>query len=146
MQFVILSLLASLILLPGLSAEDWPMYQHDAERSGFTKETLPDELKLQWVHALPSPPRPAWPRSDRMTFDRAAQPIVAGGLVFFGDSVDGLVRAINAKTGAEEWGFPTRGPVRFAPTYLEGRIFATSDDGFLYCLKATDGSLLPVMI
>lgn len=142
MQFVILSLLASLILLPGLSAEDWPMYQHDAERSGFTKETLPDELKLQWVHALPSPPRPAWPRSDRMTFDRAAQPIVAGGLVFFGDSVDGLVRAINAKTGAEEWGFPTRGPVRFAPTYLEGRIFATSDDGFLYCLKATDGSLL----
>ena len=45
-------------------------------------------------------------------------------------------------SGEKRWSFPTRAPVRFAPTYWNGRIFATSDDGYLYCLKASDGALL----
>ena len=135
-------LFASFVFLHCLPAEDWPMYQHDAERSGFTAESLPDDLRTQWVHTLPATPRPAWPRSDRMMFDRAAQPIVAEGLVFFGDSVDCSIHALDAKSGREKWTFPTRAPVRFAPVYHDGRLFATSDDGFLYCLKAADGSLI----
>lgn len=142
MRFAITYLFASLVFLPNIFAEDWPTFRHDAERSGFTTEALPDDLKAQWVHTQAAPPRPAWPRSDRMMFDRAAQPIVADGLVFFGDSVDGSIHALVAETGVEQWTFATRGPVRFAPAYLDGRLFATSDDGFLYCLKATDGSLI----
>ena len=142
MRFAISCLVVSIILLPTLSADDWPAYRHDAERSGFTTDALPDDLEIQWVHTRPAPPRPAWPRSDRMMFDRAPQPIVAGGLIFFGDSVDGSIHALDATTGEKQWTFPTRGPVRFAPAYLDGRLFATSDDGFLYCLKATDGSLI----
>lgn len=124
------------------TAEDWPTYRRDAARSGYTPEKLPDQLEQRWVFRTRHAPRPAWPRSQRMTFDRAPQPIVAGGRVFFGDSVDGRIVALDAKRGAMEWTFPTRAPIRFAPTWREGRLYAVSDDGHLYCLKADDGKLL----
>ena len=124
------------------SADDWPMWRHDAARSGYTSEALPAELELRWQRQLTHKPRPAWPRSDRMTFDRACPLIAAEGLLFYGDSVDGSIHALDAATGISRWSFPTRAPVRFAPAYWNGRVFATSDDGFLYCLSAKDGSLL----
>ena len=124
------------------SAADWPAWRADAARTGYTAETLPKELHLQWSRQIGHEPRPAWPRSDRMTFDRSYPIIAADGKLFYGDSVDCSVHALDAATGEQVWTFPTRGPVRFAPTYWEGQIFATSDDGFLYCLNADDGSLL----
>ena len=125
-----------------VSAEDWPTYRRDAARSGYTPEKLPDQLEERWVFRTRHAPRPAWPRSQRMTFDRAPQPIVAEGRVFFGDSVDGRIVALDAERGSVEWRFPTRAPIRFAPAWREGRLYAVSDDGHLYCLKAGDGSLL----
>lgn len=124
------------------SASDWPTYRHDADRSGFTAESLPDSLDLQWSFHMRHAPSPAWPRSKRMTFDRAPQTIIADGRVFFGSSVDGKVHALDAKSGSPLWSFPTRAPIRFAPTYFEGRLYATSDDGYLYCLRPSDGKLL----
>ncbi len=132
--------------LPGLgiltvTAENWPTYRHDAARSGYTREKLPVTLAERWVFRMRHAPRPAWPRSQRMTFDRAPQPIVAEGRVFFGDSIDGRIVALDVQRGVEEWTFPTRAPVRFAPAWHDGRLFAVSDDGYLYCLNAGDGSL-----
>ena len=137
-RICLLTLLTSHVV----SAGDWPAYRHDAARSGFTSESLPDSLMLCWSYQAPHPPRTAWPRSQRMTFDRAAHPIVANGRLFFGDSVTGTIEALNAATGVRQWSFPTRGPVRFAPVWHRGKIYAASDDGFLYCLNETDGSLL----
>ena len=136
--------LAAATTLASASAGDWPTWRHDAGRSGYTDEVLaePGKLTLRWSYHLTDAPRPAWPRSERMTFDRSAAVIAAEGLVFFGGSVDGSVRALDAESGKTRWTFPTRGPVRFAPAYADGRLFAVSDDGFLYCLKASDGSLL----
>src|SRR6185436_212979 len=74
--------------------------------------------------------------------DRANVPVVAGGLVFFGSSADGKVRALDAATGRERWAFFTEGPVRFAPASWKDRLFVVSDDGHLYCLQASDGRLL----
>lgn len=125
-----------------VSAGNWPAHRHDAGRSGYTSEPLPDSLTLQWSYQTQHPPRTAWPRSQRMTFDRAAQPIVANGRLFFGNSVTGTIHALNAATGVQEWSFPTRAPVRFAPTWHRGKIYAASDDGFLYCLNETDGKLI----
>lgn len=135
-------LLLSLTATVAADEADWPTYRHDAARSGYTSEQLPDSLTLQWTFQAQHPPRPAWPRSQRMTFDRAMQPIVADGRVFFGSSVDGKVHALNAATGRREWTFPTQAPVRFAPAWHKGKLYAVSDDGFLYCLNAADGELL----
>ena len=142
MHFLSRLFISAAVFASTAQSEDWPTFRHDAERSGYTTESLAEKLTLRWTHQTADPARPAWPRSDRMTFDRAAEPIVADGLLFFGSSVDCSIHALDSKTGELRWTFPTRAPVRFAPAFLNGRVFATSDDGYLYCLNARDGSLI----
>src|SRR5688572_14609934 len=126
----------------GIRADDWPIAGGDARRSNRTSQELAPNLSLQWTYRPAHPPMPAWPSSDRLTYDRGNVPIVAGGLVVFGSSADGKIRALEAATGVERWSFFTGGPVRFAPAAWKDRLFAVSDDGHLYCLKAQDGRLL----
>ncbi len=122
-------------------AADWPTYRGDAERSGYTAESLPTKLSHAWTYRPAHAPLPAWPRDDRMMFDRANEVVVAGGLLFFGSASDCKVVALDAVTGQEKWTFFTDAPVRFAPAVWKDRVFVVSDDGFLYCLAAADGSL-----
>jgi len=133
-----------LALAAGLSpvSADWPQYRHDSARSGFTPEKLPNQLTKAWEYRADHVPRPAWPRSDRLTFDRAMQPVIAAGHVIFGDSVTGVVTALDLTTGRAVWEFFTEGPIRFAPAVWRDRLFVTSDDGCLYALSVSDGSLL----
>jgi outer membrane protein assembly factor BamB len=85
---------------------------------------------------------PAWPGSDRQTFDRAFHPVIVDGTVVFGSSADGKVTALDAATGRERWSFFTDGPIRFAPAAWKDRVFVGSDDGYLYCLRTAGGELL----
>ena len=125
-----------------VTAQDWPMYRADPARSGYTRNELPKELNLRWRYLPSQAPNPAWPRRERMTYDRAFQPVVAGTRLFYGSSTDGTVRALDTRTGAPIWKFYTDAPVRFAPAISEGRVFVASDDGFLYCLAAETGKVL----
>src|SRR5687768_12598141 len=86
-------------LLSFSNGADWPTYRGDAARTGYTSERLPAKMSLAWTWQPTHPPAPAWPRDDRMLFDRAADVAVAGGKVFFGSSVDGQIKAIDAATG-----------------------------------------------
>lgn len=131
------------------SSNDWPMFRFNAERHGYTPEELPAKLAQAWVFHAP-PPRPAWPLGSGragngpspLEFDKVHQPIAAGGLVFFGSSADGKLYALDAATGVERWGFYAGGPIRFAPAAWRDRVFAGSDDGWLYCLEQKTGKLL----
>jgi outer membrane protein assembly factor BamB len=124
-------------------AADWPTYRGDGRRSGYTTEPLSAELSPRWNYRPRHAPRPAWSgRDTRMPFDRAYHPVVAAGRLFFGNSADGKIYALDAATGAEQWTFFTGGPVRFPPTVYQDRLLAVSDDGFLYCLAVDDGRLL----
>jgi outer membrane protein assembly factor BamB len=127
-------------------AGDWPTYRHDVAHSGVSPESLPGKLSLQWTYVPMYPPKPAWPAPSeempRMHADNAFHVAVAGGRVFFGSSVTNEVRAIDAASGAISWSFFTEGPVRFAPTVHKDRVYAGSDDGYVYCLNADDGTLI----
>ena len=127
-------------------AADWPTARHDPARSGVTEERLAASLYLQWRHSPAHAPRPAWPEPgrelNRLAFDYAYGVTVADGLVYFGSSADHKVYAVDLATGRQRWSFFTEGPVRFAPTVAGGRVFAASDDGHLYCLRAADGKLI----
>ncbi|MBW7995125.1 MAG: PQQ-binding-like beta-propeller repeat protein [Candidatus Glassbacteria bacterium] len=121
---------------------DWNQYRADATRGGFTAEPLPDRLYLQWVFHPAQPPAPAWRGVDtRMPFDYAFHTVAAGGKLFFGSSADCKLYALDAESGRELWSFFTGSPVRFAPAVRGERLYALSDDGFLYCLSAADGRL-----
>ena len=134
-----------LIVLTGVipvAAEDWPAYRADSARSGYTAESIPNQLALRWVHRSTQAPRPAWPTSERIDFDRVFQPIIMGDTVLFGSSVDDQVYAIDGKSGTTKWTFFTGAPVRFAPFGWQDRVFVVSDDGWLYALALIDGSVL----
>jgi outer membrane protein assembly factor BamB len=123
------------------SAADWPMWRHDAGRTAASPSPLPKELHLQWVRRLPAP-RPAWPASQaKLQFDASYEPVVAGRRMFVGSMVDDSLRAYSTADGRELWRFYTDGPVRFAPLAVDGRVFAVSDDGHLYCLETATGKL-----
>jgi len=127
------------------TASEWPCYKGDAARSGVTDEELTLPLVKLWRYEPSQPPRPAWPEPGkevhRLDFDYAPQPVVAGGMVYFGTSSDDSVRALDAATGAVKWRFTTGGPVRLAPHIWDRKCYVTSDDGFLYCLDAATGEL-----
>ena len=127
-------------------AADWPAYRHDGNRSAVSTEGLPGQLNPQWVYASRHQPVSAWPmpgeETPRMHTDRAYSVVVAGRTLFFGNNVNNHVYALDTRTGAERWSFAADGSVRFAPVAHEGRLFFGSDDGHVYCLNASDGSLV----
>lgn len=138
-----------------LVAEDWPTYQHDNARSATSSESLSLPLQKTWKFATPLPPQPAWPDAakwdgwsktynlkTRQVFDRVYHVAVVGDALFFGSSSSDQVYCLDAVTGKKRWSFFTEGPVRLAPMVHEGRVYVGSDDGFLYCLEATDGKLV----
>lgn len=123
-------------------AADWPTHRANPERTSYTAENLPTKLPLAWTYRPLHAPAPAWPRDDRMLFDRAHEVVIAGSTLLFGSSTEGRVIALDAATGKEKWIFFTDAPVRFAPAIWKDRAYVASDDGYLYCLSLADGSLL----
>src|SRR5256885_3019848 len=124
------ALIVALMSATTAEAADWPTYRADAARSGYTAEELPRELATRWIFHPRHAPQPAWPgpkaepkpsstTAARISFDRAFQALVAGGKLFFGNSADCHVYALDAATGRELWSFCTDGPVRVAPPAWE---------------------------
>jgi outer membrane protein assembly factor BamB len=148
-----LSVLAVLVLRA--AGADWPTYRADYARSGATTErpTLP--LSPAWTFQSPHLPQPAWSgeaKADlyskvfdlrhRQTFDKAFQVAIADGVLCFGSSADDKIYCLTATTGQERWTYFTEGPVRLAPTLHQGKVYAGSDDGCIYCLRVADGALV----
>ena len=102
----------------------------------------PTKPQLRWVYQAAHAPSPAWPTRNRLVFDQAFQPIIAGGVLYFGSSTDDEVYALDAATGNHSGRFCTDAPVRFAPVAWKDRLFVASDDGHLYCLSAETGRAL----
>ncbi|GAG09836.1 unnamed protein product, partial [marine sediment metagenome] len=74
-------------------------------------------------------------------------PAVANGIVVCGAD-DGLLRALDAKTGKPKWQFKTAGQIRASPAIVvgpkaagnvEGRVVFGSWDGRCYCVRLSDG-------
>jgi len=129
-----------------VSAGDWPMWRHDASRSGASPHGLPEELHLQWLRTFP-PPAPAWPfdgagNSRKLNFDWSYEPIVSGKTLFVGSSRSDTLTAIDTETGRVKWTFFADGPVRLAPVAWKNKVYFTSDDGCLYCVDTAKGTLL----
>lgn len=140
-RFIFLSVLLFMMgSVAAIHADDWPMWRHDAKRSGVSPEELANILHLTWSMEI-APARLAWPNEPRLHFDASIEPIVKGKLLFVGSPLDGSVRAYDTESGNELWKFYTEGPIRFAPVAWNDGLYIGSDDGFLYHLDATTGKL-----
>ncbi|MHC4172540.1 MAG: outer membrane protein assembly factor BamB family protein [Planctomycetota bacterium] len=144
----LLGFLMLFVVCPALckGGEDWVTYRSQITRSGITSETVGPRLFLQWKYIPTHPSKPAWPMPagelPRMHNDNAYHVVIADNNAYFGSCVTNKVYSIDAAKGKIRWAFFTQGPVRFAPTVYDGRVYVGSDDGYVYCLDTKDGSLV----
>jgi len=139
----VMTLLLFVIPAIGQTASDWPMWRYNANRSASSPMELPAELSLQWLHQY-SPRVEVWddPLSqDRVHFDKSFEPIVVGNIMLLGFNDTDKIVALDTNTGEEIWRFYTGGPIRLPGAVSKGKVYFTSDDGYLYCLHASTGEL-----
>jgi len=105
---------------------DWPTYRHDAERSGFTNTQVPVELKRAWETNLGG---------------KLSSVVVGGNRVFVASIDTHTVHSLDAKNGKTLWSYTAGGRVDSPPTIYQGRVMFGSADGWVYCLRASDGEL-----
>ena len=104
--------------------DDWPTYRHDSARSGFTTTNVPSKLSCLWQKELG---------------DRLSSVVVAEGMLFVASIDTHTVYALDAETGDIRWHYTTSGRIDSPPTIYEGRVLFGSADGWIYCLRASDG-------
>jgi len=111
----------------GDTAAPWPTYRQDARRYSGTKERVPAKgLARLW----------------RTEFGKAVTaPVVAGGKVFVAETETYVLRALSADTGDALWEYTAGGRIDSPPTYHEGLLLFGSRDGWVHCVRASDGAL-----
>ena len=138
----VLGALATL-LTQRVVAEDWPMWRFDAQRSAASQNQLPDDFQLLWRNKF-SPREQAWDdplNHDLMTYDRLFEPIIVDGQMLLSFNDRDKVCSFDTATGKERWSVFADAPIRLPLVGWQDRIYFCSDDGFLYCVDAADGSL-----
>lgn len=124
--------------------DDWPMWRYDAQRTAAASgNQVADKHRLIWKTQL-TPREQAWDdplNLDLMTYDRVFEPIVMDSRLYVGFNDRDKLTAFDAETGTELWSAFADAPVRLPPAGWNGRVFFSSDDGFLYCVDAVTGEL-----
>ena len=70
-----------------------------------------------------------------------AAPTVTNELVYIGDE-DGMMHAVDRRTGVAKWKFRTGAEIAGSVALVGEKVIFGSHDSFLYCLKASDHSLV----
>src|SRR6185295_3390831 len=108
--------------------DGWPTLHKDAQRSGFSAETLQGPYERKWYRDF----------HHEMIASRV-EAIVAEGKCFVG-SFAGRLHALNVADGTTAWTAAAGGAIGHSALYEAGRVIFGADDGRLYCVKASDGS------
>ena len=108
-----------------VTESDWSTHRSDNDRSSSTSVSLPASINPSWRFNHPAGSQPV--------------PSVAAGGLIFATGLDGVIRAVDADSGAVRWNFPANAPIRMPPTIADGRLYAGAGDGFVYCLEAATG-------
>jgi len=108
-------------------SEAWPTFRHDSARSGFTNSVVATDLKRAWETDLGG---------------RLSSLVIAAGKVFLASIDTHTVHALDAATGISVWSYTSGGRVDSPPTVHQGKALFGSADGWVYCLRVSDGELM----
>jgi outer membrane protein assembly factor BamB len=108
------------------NSTDWPTYRQNAARTGFTKSDVPANLAAGWQTTIGGV---------------LSAPVLADGKLFVVQTDTHTVHALSAKDGTRAWSVTAGGRVDSPPTIWQGRVLFGAADGWVYCLRATDGAL-----
>ena len=107
--------------------KDWPTYRHDARRSGGTLANVPANLEQKWETKIPGVP---------------SSEVAVGGRVFVASTNTHSVFALDTGNGKTAWDYTAGAGIDTPPTVYGGLVLFGSADGWLYCLRASDGELV----
>ena len=109
-------------------AHDWPQVRQDSMRRGHSESILPERPELLWHRELAG--------------RRASSPVIAGNRVVVSESQTHRIQAFDAATGEAEWQFVGGSGIQGAPTLSGDRVVFGCNDGWIYALDLSDGTLL----
>ncbi len=92
---------------------EWRMFQHDAQRTGFSDCKAPNTNNTLWVFKTHS--------------GVSSSPAVSDGVVFIGSDDDNIY-AIDENKSKEIWKFETGGEIGYSPAVSENMIFIGSSN------------------
>ncbi|MHC4539530.1 MAG: outer membrane protein assembly factor BamB family protein [Planctomycetota bacterium] len=110
-----------------LSSDSWPTYRHDGSRSGVTSADVSHNLQLAWEMDLGG---------------KLSSPVIAGGVLLVAETDAHSIHALDATSGRGRWAFVAAARIDSPPTIDRGRVLFGSADGWVYCLRLTDGELV----
>ena len=145
--------------------DDWPMFQHDLNHTGYTTSNGPTTNNTLWTYPLSSDVSYSstaissgliyistggsvycfnetrgtleWITSiDSSSGD--SSPAVFSGRLYVGGNV--MVYCLNASTGSQLWTYTTEGGVWSSPVIYDSHVFFGSDNRNIYCLNAYTGT------
>lgn len=109
------------------SIDEWPMFRHDLQHTGYSNSTRAHANLKQWNYTT----------GDVVP----SSPAVVGGRLYVG-SYDNQTYCLNASTGDLIWRFATGGQIWSSPAVVAGRVYIGSFDNRTYCLDASTGGLI----
>ncbi|MHC4432660.1 MAG: outer membrane protein assembly factor BamB family protein, partial [Planctomycetota bacterium] len=109
------------------SRDCWPAYRHDNVRSGATNTEVPSKPGKIWRQKIGG-------RLSAMTAD--------SGKLFISAIDEHRLYALDADSGELLWSYMTGGRVDSPPAIWRGRAIFGCTDGWVYCLRISDGKLV----
>ena len=108
--------------------DEWPSYRGNPKRTSGTTASL----------AWPVAQEPVWKASFGQ---RVVAPVIADGRALVTIVNEGRIVALDAASGKELWTYVAGPRIDLPPTVHAGQVLFGSHDGYLYCLRASDGAL-----
>ncbi|MFO7903605.1 MAG: PQQ-binding-like beta-propeller repeat protein [Planctomycetota bacterium] len=140
---------------------DWPMYRRDNLRSGSTKTLIPvaddflrresdqreDGLRRAAFHPEKSNRLKYMPVNLKRKWEAdlqcdATQPVVVGNRLWVAEKDCHSILCLDAASGRKMWRYLAGGRIDSSPTFYRGTVIFGCRDGFVYCLRASDGELV----
>jgi len=112
------------------SVDDWPMFRHDLNHTGYTESTGPSTNQTLWTYQAGGSPS-------------SSDPAVSGGRLYVGSEADYKVSCLNATTGVFLWSYTTGSFIYSSPAVSGGKVYICCfAPAKIYCLNATTGAFI----
>jgi len=151
--------------------DEWPMYHHDAQNSGYSSSYAPNTGNIHWTYKTTdsvyySSPAVAsgqvfigceagylycidvyngsliWDYSTGDSYMKDSSPAVYDGNVYFTQQSNNVIICLDANTGSLVWEKPVEGRPAKSLTIANGRIYFGANTDKIYCWVAANGNFI----
>jgi eukaryotic-like serine/threonine-protein kinase len=105
---------------------DWPLFRGDLRRDGAAPGSGSSMLTLAWSYCMGAA--------------ILSSPVVSAGVVYIA-STNGILAALDARSGHVLWQFRAGGALYSTPSVQNGVVYIGALDGFVYAVDAASGRL-----